>query len=150
MRFVTSGYRLIVLLFVTVLSACSGGNQQSSTNTSTNSVNFSAASPDALTPPSQTFTATVSAGTVYVAILHTGAAIAKVTSSLSGTTAQIVVDPPSPGSLGSGAFIRRDKPNYGRNLIRDIHDLGITRGQSGAIRIRAAITGNGNCTCECA
>lgn len=106
MRLVADACRVIALLFIVVLSACSGGggNSQSSTTVTLNNIAFSAASPDAPTPTSQTFTATVSAGTVFVAILHNGAPISSASYTLSGTTAQIVVNPASPGSLGVGMF----------------------------------------------
>ena len=106
MRFVTSARRVSALLFVAVLSACGSGDgsQQSSTSISTNDVSFSAASPDASTPPAQILTATIDPEAIYVAVLHNGAAIASVTYSLSGDTAQIVVDPASPGGLGAGVF----------------------------------------------
>lgn len=106
MRFVASARRVSALLIIAVLSACGsgGGGQQSSTSISTNDVSFSAASPDAPTPPAQILTATIDPETVYVAVLHNGAAIASVTHSLSGNTAQIVVAPASPGVLGAGVF----------------------------------------------
>lgn len=91
-----------VVLF---LSACGGGeSQQAITGLSTGSLAFSVASPDAPAPGPQTFTAALSAGTVYVAIVHQGAAIASTAYALSGGTAQIVVTPASPGNLGVGAF----------------------------------------------
>ncbi len=106
MRFVISVYRVILFLSIAVLSGCGsgGGGSQASTTASTNSIVFSTPSPDAPTPPSQTFTATVSKGTVYVAIPHNGAAIANASYTLTGTTAQIVVNPASPSSLGAGIF----------------------------------------------
>jgi hypothetical protein len=94
------------LLLMAALSACGGGgtNQQASTSTSTNNIVFNAASPDDITPPSQTFTATVSAGTIYLTILHNAASIDNVSYTLSGTTATITVSPASPASLGAGIF----------------------------------------------
>ena len=105
MRFAVRCTRAIALLSVIAgLSACGTGNQQPVASVSTNSLSFSAASPDATTPPSQTISASVSPGTVSVAVLHGGSAIANATYTLSGTTAQIVVDPAAPGALGSGVF----------------------------------------------
>ncbi len=104
MRFAVRLRRIFVLFFVAVLSSCGGTNQQSHASTSTSSINFTAVSPDAATPAVQTFTVTVSPGTVSVAVLHSGAAIANATYSLSGTTVQVAVYPAAPGSLGSGLF----------------------------------------------
>ena len=105
MRFAVRCTRAIALLSVIAgLSACGTGNQQPVASVSTNSLSFSAASPDATTPPSQTISASVSPGTVSVAVLHGGSAIANATYTLSGNTAQIVVDPTAPGALGSGVF----------------------------------------------
>jgi hypothetical protein len=104
-RFVTNVYRMTLLLLFAVLSACGSSNgTQESTSVSTNSITFSSVSPDAPTPPAQTFSATVSASAVYIAILHNGAAIADASYTLSGTTAQIVVTPAAPSSLGAGDF----------------------------------------------
>ncbi|MHB8453103.1 MAG: SMP-30/gluconolactonase/LRE family protein [Acidiferrobacterales bacterium] len=95
---------IVALLSVSVLSACGGGNPQSHVSASTSNINFTAPSPDAPTPAPQTFTATVNPGTVSLAILDKGAAIANTTYTLSGTTAQIVVYPSTPSSLGPGLF----------------------------------------------
>jgi hypothetical protein len=98
--------RAAVILFVVGLSACGGGNGDRLTNVEVTiqSLSFSAASPDAQTPPTQSLTATFGPGTVYVTILHSGAAIAGVTYTITGNTAQIVVSPASPGTLGAGNF----------------------------------------------
>jgi hypothetical protein len=100
----TISCRVAALFFMALLSACSGGSSdnQASTSVSTNTIAFTAASPDAPTPPSQTFTATLSSGTTYVVVLHNGAAIANASYTLSGNTVQVVVDPASPASLGAG------------------------------------------------
>ncbi len=103
MRRLTISRRVTALLFLALLSACNGGgNHQASTSVSTNTITFSAASPDDPAPLPQTFTATVNAETIYVAVLHNGAAIANVSYTLSGTTVQVVVDPAPPASVGSG------------------------------------------------
>ena len=105
MRFAVRVTRAIVLFSVVAgLSACGTGNQQPVASASTNSLTFSVTSPDAATPAPQTFTASVSPGTVSVAILHGGSAVANATYTLSGNTAQVVVDPASPSTLGSGVF----------------------------------------------
>ncbi len=105
MRFAVRFIRAVALLWiVAALSACGTGNQQPVASVSTNSINFFAASPDDPTPASQTVSASVSPGTVSIAILHGGSAIADATYTLSGNTAQIVVDPASPSSLGAGVF----------------------------------------------
>ncbi|MHB8741931.1 MAG: IPT/TIG domain-containing protein [Sulfuricaulis sp.] len=102
----TAAGRVIALVFIVGLSACqgSGGNAQSSTTTTLNNIAFNVASPDMPTPASQTFSATVSAGTILVTIQHNGPAIASTSYTLSGTTAQIVVNPAAPSSLGAGNF----------------------------------------------
>ncbi len=105
MRFAVRCTRAIALLWVVAgLSACGTGNQQPVASVSTNSLSFSATSPDATTPSPLTISASVSPGTVSVAVLHGGSAIANATYTLSGTAAQIVVDPAAPSALGAGVF----------------------------------------------
>lgn len=65
---------------------------------------FTAASPLAATPTSQVVTATFGADVANVAVIHTGSAIAKVTSVLNGRTAQITVEPSAPARVGAGAL----------------------------------------------
>ena len=104
-RFAVRVTRAIALLSIVAgLSACGTGNQQPVASAATNSLTFSVNSPDDPTPAPQTFTASVSPGTVSVAILHGGSAVANATYTLSGNTAQVVVDPASPSTLGSGVF----------------------------------------------
>ena len=104
-RFAVRCTRAIALLWVVAgLSACGTGNQQPVASVSTNSLSFSATSPDATTPSPLTISASVSPGTVSVAVLHGGSAIANATYTLSGTAAQIVVDPAAPSALGAGVF----------------------------------------------
>ncbi|MHB8346496.1 MAG: hypothetical protein ACYDHM_04775 [Acidiferrobacterales bacterium] len=95
---------IALLLAAAGLSACGTGNQQPVASASTNSLSFSVLSPDAPTPSPQTINASVSPGTVSVAILHGGSAIASASYTLSGNTVQIVVDPASPATLGAGDF----------------------------------------------
>ena len=105
MRFAVRCARAIALLWIVAgLSACGTGNQQPVASVSTNSLSFSVTSPDATTPPPETISASVSPGTVSVAVLHGGSAIANATYTLSGTTVQIVVDPAAPSALGAGVF----------------------------------------------
>ena len=105
MRRLTISCRVTALFFMVLLAACSGGSdRQSSTSVSTNTITFSAANPDAPTPPSQTFTATLSGGTIYVTVLYNGQAVTNATYTLSGNTVQVVVHPASPASLGAGDF----------------------------------------------
>jgi hypothetical protein len=104
-RFMVNVFRVIALLFIAVLAGCSsGGGSQVSTSVSTNSLAFSVASPDEPTPAAQTFTATVGADAVYVTILGQGTAITNTSYTLTGATAQVVVTPASPSSLGAGQF----------------------------------------------
>ncbi len=95
----------LLLVWAAGLAACSSGaSQDVSSTVTTSSLAFSAASPDAPTPAAQTVGATFGPGTVYVAILHDGSAIADVSYTLSGSSAQITVTPASPATLGAGAF----------------------------------------------
>ena len=106
MHFVTHTCRAVVLMSLILLSACNGSStdNQSSTAVSSNSLTFSVISPDASTPAAQTITATFSTGTLYATVLHSGAAVENVKYTFSGTTAQVVVTPKSPSSLGAGLF----------------------------------------------
>jgi hypothetical protein len=97
----------LALVAAVMLSACGGGSNGGSPSTTTvtaNTVTFDVASPDAATPAAATVTASVSPGTVYLTVLHSGTAITDVSYTLSGTTATITITPPSPGTLGAGVF----------------------------------------------
>lgn len=65
---------------------------------------FSAASPAAVAPAAQVVTATFGADVANVAVIHTGTAIANVTSVLNGRTAQITIEPSAPTQVGAGAL----------------------------------------------
>ena len=65
---------------------------------------FAAASPAAATPAAQVITATFGADVANVAVIHTGSAIANVTSVLNGRVAQITVEPRAPSQVGAGAL----------------------------------------------
>jgi hypothetical protein len=105
MRFHSAGHAMALLLAVG-LAACSGGgaSRDASTAVTANSLSFSAASPDAPTPAAQTLGASFGSDTVYVAILHDGSAIADVSYTLAGNTAQITVSPEPPSVVGAGSF----------------------------------------------
>ena len=108
MRYV-SGIRRAAVMLMFLLSACGGGSDSGSaavsiTSVSTHALNFSAASPDDVTPAAQTFTATVSSGTVFFAVIPNGSAIANASFTLSGTTATVTVFPAAPSALGAGTF----------------------------------------------
>lgn len=105
MRFRHAGCA-IALLLAAALAACGGGdaNRDVTATVSTNSLSFSAASPDAPTPAAQTFGASFGPDTVYVAVLHDGSAIAEVTYTLTGNSAQITVTPAAPATVGAGVF----------------------------------------------
>jgi hypothetical protein len=97
--------RVAGVLLVFLLSACSGGGDEQPsrhTDVSAHSVSFSAGAPDAATPAVQTLTATFGADVANVAVIHTGAAIADVTSALTGRTAQITITPSAPSKVGAG------------------------------------------------
>lgn len=90
-----------------LLAGCgggSGGDESTRTEISTNAISFSAAAPDAPTPASQTFTATFGADIAHLAVVHSGAAVSNVTSTMNGRTATITVDAAAPANLGPGAY----------------------------------------------
>lgn len=95
-----------LLLLVSLLGACGGGDDDQSAHTelSTHSITFNADTPDAPTPAAQTVTATVGADIAHLSVLHAGPGIVRVTSSLAGRTAQISIEPEAPSSIGSGVF----------------------------------------------
>jgi hypothetical protein len=96
-----------LLLLLSLLGACGGGgddDQSAHTELSTHSITFNADTPDAATPAAQTVTATVGADIAHLSVLHAGPGIVRVTSSLTGRTAQITIEPKAPSSIGSGAF----------------------------------------------
>lgn len=91
-----------------LLCACSGGNDGETgreLQLSTQTLSFSVSSPDAQTPAAQVFTATFGAGVTNIAAIHTGPAIERVDVTLSGSTAEISVTPPSPSAIGAGRFL---------------------------------------------
>lgn len=90
-----------------VLAACSSGgaeDQSRRTEISARSMNFTAAVVDTAAPGAQSFTATFGADVANVSVIHTGAAIASVTSSVTGRTAQITIEPNTPARVGAGVF----------------------------------------------
>jgi hypothetical protein len=95
-----------LLLLVSLLGACGGGDDDQSADTelSTHSITFNADTPDAATPAAQTVTATFGADIAHLSVLHAGPGIVRVTSSLAGRTAQISIEPEAPSSIGPGAF----------------------------------------------
>lgn len=99
---------MLALLGLAALSACGGGSDgasvQPTATVSTQAIAFQVAGPDDATPATQTFTATFSSGTVFVAAIPEGAAIDTVSYTLSGNTATISVVPKSPQALGPGKF----------------------------------------------
>lgn len=98
----------LALLGLAALSACGGGSDgasvQPTATVSTQAIAFQVAGPDDPTPATQTFTATFSSGTVFVAAIPEGSAIERVTYTLSGNTATVSVVPKSPQTLGPGKF----------------------------------------------
>ena len=93
-----------------MLSACSSGGgdegEKGSTQTSlsASSVSFSVDAPDADAPAPQTITATFGERVAHLSVIHTGVGVANVTSTVSGRTAEITIEPEQPSSLGSGIF----------------------------------------------
>jgi len=99
--------RVAGLLLLSLLSACSGGGDDSQslqTELSTHSITFNAGAPDAATPATQTVTATFGSNIAQLSVLHAGPGIANVTSTFTGRTAQISIVPEAPSSIGTGAF----------------------------------------------
>jgi hypothetical protein len=101
--------RVAGLLLVSLLAACGGGGggddaQSVHTELSTHSITFNATAPDAATPAAQTVTATFGADVAHLSVIHAGPGIVRVTSSLTGRTAQISIEPEAPSSIGPGAF----------------------------------------------
>lgn len=107
MHHVAGVSRVAGLLLVSLLCACGGGgddDQSAQTELSTHSITFSADAPDAATPAAQTVTATVGSDIAHLSVLHAGPGVVRVTSSLTGRTAQISIEPEAPSSIGAGAF----------------------------------------------
>lgn len=107
MHHVAGVSRVAGLLLVSLLCACGGGgddDQSAHTELSTHSITFSADAPDAATPAAQTVTATVGPDIAHLSVLHAGSGVVRVTSSLTGRTAQISIEPEAPSSIGAGAF----------------------------------------------
>jgi hypothetical protein len=88
------------------LCACSssGDNDGRQFQLSTQTLEFSVASPDAERPAPQVVTATFGAGVTNIAAIHTGPAVERVDVTLSGSSAEISVVPANPSDIGSGRF----------------------------------------------
>ncbi|HEY6643315.1 IPT/TIG domain-containing protein [Povalibacter sp.] len=108
MHHLTGARRVAGVALLLSLCACSGSSDDNETSRqielSTHSLTFSAAAPTAATPAAQTITASFSAGIANLSVVHTGQGIAKVTTAVNGTTAQIVVTPSDPATIGAGRF----------------------------------------------
>lgn len=108
MHYLPGARRVAGLLLIALLAGCgggSGGDESTRTEISTNAISFSAAAPDAPTPASQVFTANFGTDIAHLAVVHSGPAISRVTSTLNGRTATISVDPAAPASIGPGSFL---------------------------------------------
>ncbi len=100
--------RVAGFLLISLLAGCGGGSgedEATRTEISTNALTFTAAAPDAATPASQVITATFGSDIAHLAVIHSGDAITSAVSTLNGRTAQIVVVPTAPATLGPGAFV---------------------------------------------
>ncbi|MET0534570.1 MAG: IPT/TIG domain-containing protein [Steroidobacter sp.] len=95
------------LFLMALLAGCggSGGDESTRTEISTNAISFSAPAPDAATPATQVFTATFGDEIAHLAVVHSGAAISAVTSTMNGRTATITVEPVAPNTVGPGTYI---------------------------------------------
>lgn len=107
MHHIGSG-RLAGLSLLAFLAACSGGGGKDGASASialsSQSLAFTAQALDANAPAAQSFTATFGADVVHLAVVHTGTAIAGVSQSRAGNTAQITVRPNAPADIGGGRF----------------------------------------------
>lgn len=107
MHYLPGARRVAGFLLVSLLAGCSGGggdDDPTGTQISTNAISFSAAAPDAATPASQVFNATFGEDIAHLAVIHSGDAVADVTSTMNGRSAQITVTPTAPSTVGPGAF----------------------------------------------
>jgi len=104
-------WRKAGVLLVLLVSACGGGgdsnkgsNSGQSTTVSPSSITFKADSPTASTPDSQVVSVTFGTNIAHLALTHQGLAIADVTATFSGRTAQVTIAPSIPLSTGPGLF----------------------------------------------
>lgn len=107
MHYLPGARRVAGFLLVSLLAGCSGGggdDDATGMQISTNAISFSAAAPDAATPAAQVFTATFGEDIAHLAVINSGDAVAGVTSTMNGRTAQITVTPTAPSTVGPGAF----------------------------------------------
>lgn len=108
MHHLISARRVAGVALLLSLCACSGSGDDNETSRqidlSTHSLAFSAAAPNASAPAAQTITASFSTGVANLSVVHTGQGIAEVTTAVTGTTAQIVVTPSEPATIGAGQF----------------------------------------------
>jgi len=108
-RHVFGARRLTAALLALALSACSSGDgdgegRSTQTTVSRTSLSFSADAPDAPAPSPQTVTVSFGDTVAHLAVIHSGDAIASITSTVDGRSAEITIEPASPSSLGSGIF----------------------------------------------
>jgi hypothetical protein len=107
-RYLPGIYRAAGLLPLLLLASCGGGDSKSDTSlhtgVSANSLAFAAAVTDIATPATQSIDVTFSSDIVHLSIVHNGAAIANVTSTVNGRTARVTVAPVSPSRLGAGRY----------------------------------------------
>jgi len=91
-----------------LLAGCSGGgggDESTRTEISTNAIGFNAVVTDTATPTTQVFTATFGSDIAHLAVVHSGAAVADVTSTMNGRTATVTVSATAPGTIGPGSFV---------------------------------------------
>jgi hypothetical protein len=98
------------LLLLVLLSACGGGNDSNngsgsgSTQISTHAVSFKVDSATAAAPAGQVVSVTFGTNIAHLGLTQRGVAVGDVTSTFSGRTAQITINPAAPSSIGPGAF----------------------------------------------
>ncbi|WP_116807124.1 hypothetical protein [Steroidobacter cummioxidans] len=100
--------RVAGFLLFGLLAGCGGGgggDSASQTQISTHAIAFSASGPSEAAPAAQSFTATFGKDVVQLSVVHSGDAIASVSSVLNGGSAEITVVPATPSAIGPGAFV---------------------------------------------
>lgn len=100
--------RVAGFLLFGLLAGCGGGgggDSATQTQISTNAISFSASGPSAAAPAAQSVTATFGKDVVQLSVVHSGDAIASVSSVMNGQTAEITIVPATPSAIGPGAFV---------------------------------------------
>ncbi len=105
-------WRKAGLLLVLLLAGCGGGGDSKNgsgtgsagAEASTDTLSFTAASPNASTPAAQVVSVTFGSNIAHLAVTQRGLAIGNVSSTFSGRTAEVTITPDAPSSVGPGLF----------------------------------------------